>query len=300
MQSNDNAPKLKQKATAKPSTSAADPKATAAAAAKAATSSTDSKQRTIVALVRGLHDTGIRDLQSLHRPLLEWEDRRVLPTCKSTPNTSNRTLHRQCGTEMAPHGSLPRLVINIESSDAMPADVLNSGNRNTLSPSPTPTRSLTPELNGDTCSGSCSHHQEHSTTPNATRRFSHFNLALRRFSHIHVNVLSFVIFSPLFCSSSTPCCSLFGWLLASNALLLFIYITRPGSINATSKNKHAKQLFLLLVDVVAVVVVVVCCLLLFVALLSSSSYAVAYDPNLFVHFNLPCRSTSCLTKNINK
>ncbi|XP_023162463.2 kinase D-interacting substrate of 220 kDa isoform X2 [Drosophila hydei] len=187
MQSNDNAPKLKQKATAKPSTSAADPKATAAAAAKAATSSTDSKQRTIVALVRGLHDTGIRDLQSLHRPLLEWEDRRVLPTCKSTPNTSNRTLHRQCGTEMAPHGSLPRLVINIESSDAMPADVLSSGNRNTLSPSPTPTRSLTPELNGDACSGSCSHHQEHSTTPNATRRFSHFNLALRRFSHIHVN-----------------------------------------------------------------------------------------------------------------
>ncbi|KAH8413651.1 hypothetical protein KR222_002792, partial [Zaprionus bogoriensis] len=150
-----------------------------------ATSSTDltraSKQRTIGALVRGLHDTGTHDL---HRPLLECEERVLY--------SSQQPAARRIATELAPHASLPRLVINIEAStEALTTlDATTKLTANALSPLPTPTGSLTPdsygpELNGDACNGNDNHSQ--STTPNTTRRFSHFNLALRRFSHIHVH-----------------------------------------------------------------------------------------------------------------
>lgn len=207
MQSDDKAYKLKCKPTTKTTATTAqyDPeKQTTTTTATTATSSTEStKQRTIGALVRGIHDTGAHDL---HRPLLSIEEEQHSST-KSTKLAARRGM----ATEIAPHASLPRLVINIESSsEALTTTTLDGSTSvttsravNALSPSPTPTRSLTPDsygqdgLNGEACSGSVNgdNHLDQSTTPNTTRRFSHFNLALRRFSHIHVHVLLF-LFSP--------------------------------------------------------------------------------------------------------
>lgn len=215
MQSDDKAYKLKWKPTTKTTATTAqyDPeKQTTTTTATTATSSTEStKQRTIGALVRGIHDTGAHDL---HRPLLSIEEEQLSST-KSTKLAARRGM----ATEIAPHASLPRLVINIESSsEALTTTTLDGSTSvttsravNALSPSPTPTRSLTPDsygqdgLNGEACSGSVNgdNHLDQSTTPNTTRRFSHFNLALRRFSHIHVHVLLFLYFSP------SPTCSLY-------------------------------------------------------------------------------------------
>lgn len=206
MQSDDKAHKLRRKPTIKTAAAQYDPETQTTKTTTAAASSTEStKLRTIGALVRGIHDTGAHDL---HRPLLgsnEEEPRRC--------STKTSLAARRVATEFAPHASLPRLVINIEAStEALPTTTLDGSNtlqtttgRAALSPSPTPTRSLTPdsygqELNGDACSVSINgDNQRHdqSTTPNTTRRFSHFNLALRRFSHIHVHVLLSVLF-PLF------------------------------------------------------------------------------------------------------
>lgn len=206
MQSDDKAYKLKWKPTTKTTTTAQyDPeKQTTTTTATTATSSTEStKQRTIGALVRGIHDTGAHDL---HRPLLGREEE-----LRSSTKSTKLAARRGMATELAPHASLPRLVINIESSSEAlttttldgSASVTTSRAVNALSPSPTPTRSLTPDsygqdgLNGEACSGSVNgdNHLDQSTTPNTTRRFSHFNLALRRFSHIHVHVLLF-LYSP--------------------------------------------------------------------------------------------------------
>lgn len=222
MQSDDKAHKLKRKPTIKTTVTAAaqyDPEtqttktttaATGGGAASASTaiSSTEStKHRTIGALVRGIHDTGTHDL---HRPLLCSSEEQE----ESRRHSSKSSLAaRRVATELAPHASLPRLVINIEASTEALTTTLDGSNtlqatRAALSPSPTPTRSLTPdsygqELNGDACSVSVNgdnhhhHHNDQSTTPNTTRRFSHFNLALRRFSHIHVHVLYSLFFPPL-------------------------------------------------------------------------------------------------------
>lgn len=216
MQSDDKAYKLKWKPTTKTTATTAqyDPEkqTTTTTTRTTATSSTEStKQRTIGALVRGIHDTGAHDL---HRPLLSIEEEQ-LSSIKSTKLAARRGM----ATEIAPHASLPRLVINIESSsEALTTTTLDGSTSvttsravNALSPSPTPTRSLTPDsygqdgLNGEACSGSVNgdNHLDQSTTPNTTRRFSHFNLALRRFSHIHVHVLLFLYFSP------SPPCSLY-------------------------------------------------------------------------------------------
>lgn len=204
MKSDDKAYKLKWKPTTKTTTTATaqyDPeKQTTTTTTTTATSSTEStKQRTIGALVRGIHDTGTH---ALHRPLLGREEE------QRSSAKSKLAARRGIATELAPHAALPRLVINIESSsEALTTldgntSVNTSRAVNALSPSPTPTRSLTPEsygqngLNGEACSGSVNgdNHLDQSTTPNTTRRFSHFNLALRRFSHIHVHVLLFLYF----------------------------------------------------------------------------------------------------------
>lgn len=220
MQADDKAHKLKRKPTIKTTATAAaqyDPetqttKTTTAATGggggggggAAAISSTEStKHRTIGALVRGIHDTGTHDL---HRPLLCSSEEQEEESRRHCSKSSSLAA-RRVATELAPHASLPRLVINIEASTEALTTTLDGSNtlqatRAALSPSPTPTRSLTPELNGDACSVSVNgdnHHQhnnDQSTTPNTTRRFSHFNLALRRFSHIHVHVL-YSLFPPL-------------------------------------------------------------------------------------------------------
>ncbi|XP_062127517.1 uncharacterized protein LOC133839898 [Drosophila sulfurigaster albostrigata] len=105
MQSDDKASKLNKspatKTTSDPKTHTTPTTTSAAAATTTATTTTvaaadsnskSSKQRTISALVRGLHDTGTNDLQSLHRPLLEREERLLMfaanHNSKSTPNTS--------------------------------------------------------------------------------------------------------------------------------------------------------------------------------------------------------------------
>lgn len=210
MQSDDKAYKLKWKPTTKTTTTAQyDPEKQTTTTTTATSSTESTKQRTIGALVRGIHDTGAHDL---HRPLLSIEEEQ-----RSSIKSTKLAARRGMATEIAPHASLPRLVINIESSsEALTTTTLDGSTSvttsravNALSPSPTPTRSLTPDsygqdgLNGEACSGSVNgdNHLDQSTTPNTTRRFSHFNLALRRFSHIHVHVLLFLYFSlfpPLF------------------------------------------------------------------------------------------------------
>ncbi|EDX08051.1 GD11585 [Drosophila simulans] len=113
---------------------------------------------TIGALVSNLHH---HDIQSLHQPLLESEERVIVAVNHRNP----RQPHRSYGTERKPHSSLPRFVINIEEeTDAAVAAAEGKG-----SPAP---------------------HQEHEEHSNQSpsRRFSHFNLALRRFSHIHAHV----------------------------------------------------------------------------------------------------------------
>lgn len=210
MQSDDKAYKLKWKPTTKTTTTAQyDPEKQTTTTTTTATSLTEStKQRTIGALVRGIHDTGTHDL---HRPLLGREEE------QRNSAKSKLAARRGMATELTPHASLPRLVINIESSsEALTTTTLDGSTSvstsravNALSPSPTPTRSLTPDsygqdgLNGEACSGSVNgdNHLDQSTTPNTTRRFSHFNLALRRFSHIHVHVLLFLYFLAPLCLS---------------------------------------------------------------------------------------------------
>ncbi|XP_033155617.1 kinase D-interacting substrate of 220 kDa isoform X1 [Drosophila mauritiana] len=112
---------------------------------------------TIGALVSNLHH---HDIQSLHQPLLESEERVIVAVSHRNP----RQPLRSYGTERKPHSSLPRFVINIEEeTDAAVAAAEGKG-----SPAP---------------------HQEHEEHSNQSpsRRFSHFNLALRRFSHIHAH-----------------------------------------------------------------------------------------------------------------
>jgi len=114
---------------------------------------------TIGALVSNLHH---HDLQSLHQPLLESEERVITAVNQRNP----RQTHRGYGTERKPHSSLPRFVIDIEEeTDAAVAAAEGKG------PSPSPSQE----------------HEEHSNQ-SPSRRFSHFNLALRRFSHIHAHV----------------------------------------------------------------------------------------------------------------
>lgn len=116
---------------------------------------------TIGALVSNLHHNY---LQSLHQPLLESEER-VLSTHRSPSRIHPHT--RQFGTELKPHSSLPRFVIDIEEeTDAAVAEA-------------------EAETDGKPIS---SQEQDDHANQSPSRRFSHFNLALRRFSHIHVHV----------------------------------------------------------------------------------------------------------------
>ncbi|KAH8263921.1 hypothetical protein KR038_004837, partial [Drosophila bunnanda] len=109
---------------------------------------------TIGALVSNLHH---HDVQSLHQPLLETEERAI---------RKSRHPHRSYGTERKPHSSLPRFVIDIEEeTDAAVAAAAAEGKDS-------------PATGQE--------HEEHSNQ-SPSRRFSHFNLALRRFSHIHVH-----------------------------------------------------------------------------------------------------------------
>ncbi|KAH8348711.1 hypothetical protein KR084_010099 [Drosophila pseudotakahashii] len=115
---------------------------------------------TIGALVSNLHH---HDIQSLHQPLLDSEERRIAPTAN---HRNPRQLARGYGTERKPTSSLPRFVIDIEEETDAAVAAAEEGKG---SPSP-----------------SQEHDQEHSNQ-SPSRRFSHFNLALRRFSHIHAH-----------------------------------------------------------------------------------------------------------------
>ncbi|KAH8271586.1 hypothetical protein KR018_010142 [Drosophila ironensis] len=113
---------------------------------------------TIGALVSNLHHN---DLQSLHQPLLESEERALTFSANHRRPAAN---NRHFGSELKPHSSLPRFVIDIEEeTDAAVAEAEADGKA---------VASQEPE-----------DHSNHSPS----RRFSHFNLALRRFSHIHVH-----------------------------------------------------------------------------------------------------------------
>ncbi|SPP73470.1 Hypothetical predicted protein, partial [Drosophila guanche] len=122
---------------------------------------------TIAALVSGLHHTGASDIQSLHQPLLEYEERALIIKNQLKGNRGH-------ANEAAPHESMPRFIVDIEeepSESSQSTGVLEHQDQE---------------------------HQEHEHNvgggsgggagiPSSSRRFSHFNLALRRFSHIHVH-----------------------------------------------------------------------------------------------------------------
>ncbi|KAH8401816.1 hypothetical protein KR009_008082 [Drosophila setifemur] len=117
----------------------------------------------IGALVSNLHHN---DLQSLHQPLLEREER-LVTSSPSHRSPTNRHHRHHFGTEMKPHSSLPRFVIDIEEeTDAAVAAA---------------------EAETEGRANNTSQEQDDHLSQSPTRRFSHFNLALRRFSHIHVH-----------------------------------------------------------------------------------------------------------------
>ncbi|XP_033250746.1 probable tubulin beta chain CG32396 [Drosophila miranda] len=124
---------------------------------------------TIAALVSGLHHSGARGFQSLHQPLLECEERALAIK-------QHLRGHRGHGIEASPHDSMPRFIVDIEEE---------------------------PSESSQSIGGQEHHYQEHpeqehsgggggagggGAGASSSRRFSHFNLALRRFSHIHVHV----------------------------------------------------------------------------------------------------------------
>ncbi|XP_075168751.1 ankyrin repeat-rich membrane spanning isoform X3 [Haematobia irritans] len=148
-------------------------------------SSTPYNAPTISALVRGLHQTGARDTHTLHLPLFYTDDeeedeeeetngeakgksrkpKELLDTKNVTlihkSSLLNLHLHphspnRNIATELSPHSSLPRLIVNIDPA----GDNNNSENGQKLPDS-----------------------SEIPTSPG--RRFSQFNFNLRRFSHAH-------------------------------------------------------------------------------------------------------------------
>lgn len=139
-----------------PHTEAASDTGSTTSASPTSSSSRTPAHSTIGALVSNLHH---HDVQSLHQPLLESEERAL---------RKSRHPHRSHGTERKPHSSLPRFVIDIEEeTDAAVAAAAAA--------------------EGKDCAATGQEHEEHSNQ-SPSRRFSHFNLALRRFSHIHVHV----------------------------------------------------------------------------------------------------------------
>lgn len=148
---------------------------------------------TISALIRGLHDTGIRDINTLHLPLVDersevMTQQSTLPQTNSTPNTFRSKPRPK--SEMTPHSSLPRLIINIDPADGEGCSAFGVGGG-----------SGGVGRDAGTCMGSNGSYTTRSLSPddlesakqNGTggplspggRRFSQFNFALRRFSHVH-------------------------------------------------------------------------------------------------------------------
>ncbi|CAD7014310.1 unnamed protein product [Ceratitis capitata] len=150
---------------------------------------------TISALIRGLHDTGIRDINTLHLPLVDersevMTQQSTLPQTNSTPNTFRSKPRPK--SEMTPHSSLPRLIINIDPADGEGCSAFGVGAGG---------GSGGVGRDAGTCMGSNGSYTTRSLSPddlesakqNGTggplspggRRFSQFNFALRRFSHVH-------------------------------------------------------------------------------------------------------------------
>lgn len=137
---------------------------------------------TIRALVRGIHDTGIKDINSLHLPLMEdvvGEANAALnesqenlttkttSTLKLSTPTSSRRLSSPPSLARLQNTSLPRLVLNMGTG----------GDSEQMTP-----RSMTPEDDITRIAMPV----EMPTSPG--RRFSQFNFNLRRFSHAHTGV----------------------------------------------------------------------------------------------------------------
>lgn len=157
---------------------------------------------TVSALIKGLHQTGTRDMHTLHLPLFHTDDeeeddeeddhsgKSKSHDSKSKPLTTNNTpqtrkssllnlhlhhnspnslltfspAHKHSASELSPHSSLPRLIVNID-----PAGDNNNGDNG----------HKTPDTDIPTSPG---------------RRFSQFNFHLRRFSHAHnATVLEFFL-----------------------------------------------------------------------------------------------------------
>ncbi|XP_067630651.1 kinase D-interacting substrate of 220 kDa B isoform X2 [Eurosta solidaginis] len=153
--------------------------------------------QTISALIRGLHDTGIRDMNTLHFPLVNEmyeETTTTVDTLKqqqavlnsstlehlksTTPNSALST--PRIKSEMAPHALLPRLIINIETTDGENVSGGGSGGVGVRTSGSYTSRSLSPDdLEAHKQNGP----NDLSLSPG--RRFSQFNFALRRFSHIN-------------------------------------------------------------------------------------------------------------------
>lgn len=134
---------------------------------------------TISALIRGLHNTGIRDVNTMHLPLVDesGEETTALSSVTSALDHSNSTPNSLLATprlksEMSPHSSLPRLIINIE-----PAN--DAGGGGGVVGTPGSSLSPTDELELAKQNGTGL-----PFSPGA-RRFSQFNFALRRFSHVN-------------------------------------------------------------------------------------------------------------------
>lgn len=187
--------------------------------------------RSISALVRGIHDTGIRDIHTLHLPLVDEEassddddhqQQLQLRLRQQKPSLQQQNRDRQLekhhkNSHKFSHLALPKFIINIEPpDDASDGDGGGVGVGCDLRKP----RSLTP----DDDNGS------KEAPPSPGRRFSQFNFGLRRFSHSHplTGVLEMLVhifiitFSLLMLSYTLICPTLEMFPIYLSCSLLFI------------------------------------------------------------------------------